>query len=124
MLAIDRYRAACSAGDVAAVQRLLQTAPAEVMAAAADGRLPLHWAAFNGHQAVVRLLLEAAPAAAMAAIGGSWLPLHCAAYHGHEAVVLLLLDAAPQAATAATANGDTPCSSRLLQATQLRHVRC
>ena len=110
----NNIHAACSAGDAAAVQQLLEAVPA--LAWERDlGRLPLHSAASHGHEAVVRLLLEAAPAAAMAASESGWLPLHWAAYSGRETVVRLLLEAAPQAATVAMAGGRTPLQLALHQ---------
>ena len=107
-MAADYVHAVCLGGDEAALRRLLEAAPAAALAADADGRLPLHWAASHGKDAVVRLLLEAAPAAAMAADAAGRLPLHRAAYAGQAAVVRLLLEAAPAAAMAADADGRLP----------------
>lgn len=69
MAATGTIHAACDAGDVAAVSRLLEAVPVLAWEVEVDQNnwLPLHVAAGSGHEAVVRLLLEAAPTAAMAA---------------------------------------------------------
>jgi ankyrin repeat protein len=55
-----------------------------------DGRTPLWWAAWSGHEAVVELLLEKGKADVNLQDKNSWTPLLSAAKHGHEAVVELL----------------------------------
>ena len=53
--------------------------------------VPLHEAAFQGHESVVRLLLERGADPSPKDIYGAT-PLHHAAWGGYEAVVLLLVE--------------------------------
>ncbi|GBF96491.1 hypothetical protein Rsub_09833 [Raphidocelis subcapitata] len=88
--------AAAAAGDVGAIQGLLDTAGAPGAAAllrAVDGsgRTPLWLAAAGGHAAAVRLLLERGADRHAAAADGS-LPISCAARQGHASVVQALVE--------------------------------
>ncbi len=108
MESVDALFAACRAGDVAAVQRILAAAPQAAMATEFGGRLPLHMAAWQGNAMVAHLLLEAAPAAAMTADSWAFMPLHLAAHRGHAEIVQLLLEAAPAAVLAVSKYGFVP----------------
>jgi ankyrin repeat protein len=94
---IAAFFAACEAGDVDTVRRLLATNPAlvrtESPAAPHHGWTGLHAAAGSGHDGIVRLLLEheADPNAREA--GDNTYPLHWAAARGHLSSVRALLDA-------------------------------
>ena len=56
-----------------------------------DGRTPLSWPAWNGHDAVVKLLLEKGAELETKDSDGQT-PLSWAAEDGHDAVVKLLLE--------------------------------
>ncbi|KAJ4237548.1 hypothetical protein NW757_013249 [Fusarium falciforme] len=57
-----------------------------------EGRIPLSWAAENGHETVVRLLVDWGACTEAADKMWSWTPLLRAAENGHEAIVWLLVD--------------------------------
>ena len=56
-----------------------------------DGRTPLTWAAYNGHERVVKALLATTKVDVNSKDKYGWTPLHWAAYNGHERVVKALL---------------------------------
>jgi hypothetical protein len=72
-----------------------------------DGRTPLWWATWNGHEAVVKLLL-AKGAELEARDSEGQTPLSWASENGHEAVVLLLAQGA--GLEARVEDGRTPLS--------------
>ncbi len=77
--------------NVAEIKKLLDTDPSVVNAMDQDGWMPLHWAAWEGHEAVAKLLLEKG-ANVNIAIHDGITPLHFAAEGGHEAIVKLLIE--------------------------------
>jgi uncharacterized glyoxalase superfamily protein PhnB len=97
--AAAKFIAACSAGDVDALRRLLANDPTLVRAERADtqhgyrGWTGLHEAAKGGHVDAVRLLLEHGADPGARETGDNTTPLHWAAAHGDVDVVRALLDA-------------------------------
>ena len=77
-------------GDLEKVKAMLEKKPKLVFSKDAEGGMPLHWAAFNGHKEVVELLLaNKADVNGKAANGLT--PLHVAAGKGYKDVAELLL---------------------------------
>ena len=73
-----------------------------------NGRTPLLWAAWNGHEAVVKLLLERGAELETKDNDSGRTPLLWAAWNGHEAVVKLLLEKGAELETKDNDSGWTP----------------
>lgn len=78
-------------GDSAAVAAMLDANPALLAERLANGRTPLHTAAYGGKLGIVGLLLARGADPNVLTTSGS-APLHGAALAGHEAVVRLLVE--------------------------------
>ncbi|KAK2078940.1 hypothetical protein QBZ16_002630 [Prototheca wickerhamii] len=95
-------------GQTAMLLHLAQRWAAELDAPDADGRTPLHWAAYKGHADALRLLLVAGVDAARADAEGCT-PLHWAAIHGNaEACTLLVQGGGGDCLALPDATGATP----------------
>ncbi|KAG7382318.1 hypothetical protein PHYPSEUDO_005050 [Phytophthora pseudosyringae] len=83
-------QAAVKAGDVAKLQKLLDSG-VNLDAKDEDARTPLHWACATGRLDVAEFLLEHANAAVNVQDDAGWTPLMSAASAGHGDIVGLLL---------------------------------
>jgi RNA polymerase sigma-70 factor (ECF subfamily) len=86
---------ACSEGDLAALERLLEEHPTLINARQARHfeRSPLHAAAIHGRRPVVELLLRRGASATQRDQGDNAYALHFAAEQGHLEIVKLLVEA-------------------------------
>ena len=72
------------------------------------GKIPLHFAAREGHTEMVRFLLKSDPGTSAVPSKKNKLALHFAAGEGHETIVRLLLELYPQGCLAASSKGKLP----------------
>jgi len=84
---------AVKAGDVAAVQQLLQIEPSLTQARDAEQSTGLHWAAWKGHGPVVEVLLDAGADIQAHNENYHWgtTPLHAAAHGNQKAAAEVLI---------------------------------
>ena len=99
--------AASQAGDLAALERLLQQKPRLVNSTAKHlGRTPLHIASWAGYADIARFLVQKG-ADVNATADGQWTALHWAAMKGHDDVVGILLQEGVRV-NAKAEDGSTP----------------
>jgi ankyrin repeat protein/predicted enzyme related to lactoylglutathione lyase len=87
----QRLLAACSAGDRAAVEKLLRQNPGLVGALDKDDLSRLPRAAWDGNAAAVQLMLDIGFDPATPGVGINGTVLHCAAWHGRLGMVRMIL---------------------------------
>ena len=91
-------------------EQLMQQANAETDLKDNDGRIPLSWAAGQGHEAVVRLLVERDDVKVDSQDNSGQTPLSRAAAYGYETVVKLLVERDDVEVDSQDHNGRTPLS--------------
>ncbi len=84
---------AAKAGDAGRVRAILDADPSLLHARDKDGSMPLHCAAWKGHEAVVALLLERGADVSIENENDHWggTPLHAAAHANNKPIAELLI---------------------------------
>ena len=100
---------AAKAGNLSAVQTILNADPTLLHALDSDGSTPLHCAAWKGHAEVAALLLERGANVGVENENDHWggTPLHAAAHANNHAIAKLLLEHGADPAMVSR-NGRTP----------------
>jgi len=100
---------AATQGDLETVKTLLSNDATLIEARLADGKTPLHMAAYAGHNDIVSYLLERGAGINTASNANS-IALHGASYYGHPETVKLLLESGSEV-NQANIHGYTPVLS-------------